>query len=704
MKYLYSLFFLLFISLSSYAQLKSAIILDPEGWSQQVDVARFENIKITIEPKGAFANVELEMEVKPQDYRLHSDQQLELEYFFNLPQGSIIHEAYLWMEGQAVKAQLYERQEAMVIYESYVNRRTDPLIIYKDGNHYEARIYPFIKDENRKFKINFLMPVSITQSAIEIDLPFNLFESHIAASGDVTLTVSESSMWGLPNSFNTLPFTSNGGLSTIKIPHSDVLLGDSRLTFSKISNMDKLYTQETSAGEGYFHLILNDTLVHPKLDSSKYIFVFDIESRANELSRAKLCQILKKEMHQTLSPRSKFKVLYKDINLITDDNNTWINGDSLSIETTMTKIQLSELNIRNNQGTDLKTFLLHASQEMLTENDVNARIMLYSNSFPLGYSYESSAVKDSVIHSIPSGTSFHIADLSMASAFYHSNSGSTMNNNELFTDLANATNGSYHYCLEIKNNWDYITVSDPLTVISDQFSGLRSHKTFEDLAYTGRSLLFDKVTINQNNRNLYIVAGRYFNGMDSVSIKHFYELNGKTYLREVNLKPETITDGLCNKIWAGTFYNNIISSSNSNRTKLEIINKSIEYEVLTDYTAFLALEREDNSSYGENRDEWLINVDSLLSLESYAIKAYPNPFTDHISLDFNLSNETKNKEYSVQVYDISGRLISETKGNSGSNDLLSLTLLSDYTDLPKGIYFIKVRIERNQQNIKILKN
>ena len=133
--------------------------------------------------------------------------------------------------------------------------------------------------------------------------------------------------------------------------------------------------------------------------------------------------------------------------------------------------------------------------------------------------------------------------------------------------------------------------------------------------------------------------------MDSVSIKHFYELNGKTYLREVNLKPETITDGLCNKIWAGTFYNNIISSSNSNRTKLEIINKSIEFEVLTDYTAFLALEREDNSSYGENRDEWLINVNSLLGLESFAIKAYPNPFTDHIFLDFNLSNETKNKEY-----------------------------------------------------------
>jgi hypothetical protein len=97
-------------------------------------------------------------------------------------------------------------------------------------------------------------------------------------------------------------------------------------------------------------------------------------------------------------------------------------------------------------------------------------------------------------------------------------------------------------------------------------------------------------------------------------------------------------------------------------------------------------------------------VDSLLSLESFAIKAYPNPFTDHIFLDFNLSNETKNKEYSVQVYDISGKLISETKGNSGSNDLLSLTLLSDYTDLPKGIYFIKVRIERNQQHIKILKN
>ena len=117
-----------FFCLSTFGQLKSAKVLDPQNWSQYVDEAYFTSTKINVTPQGAFANVEMEFEIG-NDRMLSNGTQYEIEYLFKLPEGSIIHEAYLWMFGVQVKAKLYEKSEAKMIYESYVNRRTDPLII-----------------------------------------------------------------------------------------------------------------------------------------------------------------------------------------------------------------------------------------------------------------------------------------------------------------------------------------------------------------------------------------------------------------------------------------------------------------------------------------------------------------------------------------------------------------------------------------------
>jgi hypothetical protein len=127
------LLLLLLLPLTSHSQYYNdgLKILRPQQSGYKVP-AHFDSIFMTITPNGTYANVDIEFDVSSKNSQMaNGNDSMEIEYKFSLPKGSHIHAAWLWMNHIKVPAELYEKGEAKFIYESLVNRRVDPLIVYK---------------------------------------------------------------------------------------------------------------------------------------------------------------------------------------------------------------------------------------------------------------------------------------------------------------------------------------------------------------------------------------------------------------------------------------------------------------------------------------------------------------------------------------------------------------------------------------------
>jgi hypothetical protein len=704
--YLFLTLSVLCISSVVYGQLHSAIILDPENWSQQVDEALFHNVKMHITPQGAFANIELDMEVKPKSYAISNGQQLEMEYFFSLPKGSIIHEAYLWMEGVKVKAQLYEKSQANMIYESYVNRRTDPLIIYKNNNFYEARIYPFLKDESRRFKICFLVPLEIKNNTPILDLPFNLFGTHFTSSDAVQITMENSEHWGTPKPFgNTTPAIVNG-ISKFAVGGDDLLNHTNKIEFTNQNFTDKLFIQAESNDRGYFQMLIEDTMARKANPKSASILIYHLGESSEKYTSSEVMELLKSKFKANLADGSLFQVFYNSVSPLDPSREGWLTADSATVEQAM-----SELAEQQNVGypnQSLITVLTRARHYALASELEEVDIIIVTNSTQRYYNsvtYYNSIISNLTKPSDKVNLTFSSVNLQYDSPTYNwfGNNG-YIGEGYVLSNLAAQSGGTYLSCLEL-SGWRVTKTSHTLGQLSNFLDlTLLPSNANEGFKYDGNSLLVDVTSLanSYGTNKTYSITGRYLTGIDSLSLTHFYEFDDNLYQRKVLLKPETFNAPLVKKIWAGSYYNNSVSVNNSSTEVSEIVKNSLAYEVLTDYTAFLALESDSiNHSNSENID--LISIDDLQEdAQNINIKAFPNPFRNSLTLDVNLANNTKNKHYKLTIVDMAGRVVYSRSGNSGLNKLLRISV--DETAFWKsGFYIAKLEIGNKTQHIKILK-
>ena len=99
-----------------------------------------------------------------QAVRNDSGQVLEVQLMIPLPPGAMINKAALSMGDSMIEGRVLDEAQARSIYENYVRRMRDPLLLRMAGNNvYEARIFPFNPGETRTFRFAYdevLQPAS----------------------------------------------------------------------------------------------------------------------------------------------------------------------------------------------------------------------------------------------------------------------------------------------------------------------------------------------------------------------------------------------------------------------------------------------------------------------------------------------------------------------------------------------------------------
>jgi hypothetical protein len=129
-----------------------------------------------------------------------------------------------------------------------------------------------------------------------------------------------------------------------------------------------------------------------------------------------------------------------------------------------------------------------------------------------------------------------------------------------------------------------------------------------------------------------------------------------------------VADSLTATFWYGKEILEMESTNNSYSVVNDIIDKSIDQRILSQYTAFLCLEPgmmgeldvvENNRNVidpGMDTGGIIISAEEIDD-QKFEVKAYPNPFTDVVTIEIQLSGESDYKNLQCEVFDLFGKRI-----------------------------------------------
>ncbi len=133
------------------------------------------------------------------------------------------------------------------------------------------------------------------------------------------------------------------------------------------------------------------------------------------------------------------------------------------------------------------------------------------------------------------------------------------------------------------------------------------------------------------------------------------------------------------EIFRGTFFNMIISCADNGYACSGIVSPPVRFG---EFNMFVV--KTDSNGYAPSLTTNILDQ-TVNSINS--ISAYPNPFNNNTTVSF--KNEG-NSPFSLEVFDVSGKLIFMTYTATRVNDLYEVSIRSDLW--PSGVYFVALRI------------
>lgn len=153
---------------------------------------------LVVEPYGGYSEQSLYLEYSDHG-QFSSGQKVEIIHRFELPQGAVINDLWLWMGDSVMQAIMLDTWIARSIYDSIVSMKRDPAFLTKKGNQYELHIYPLDPGSFRKVKINYIVPTRWIAKQAVVELPLSMLKSN---NNDVqpldVLFRVEQNIWGTP--------------------------------------------------------------------------------------------------------------------------------------------------------------------------------------------------------------------------------------------------------------------------------------------------------------------------------------------------------------------------------------------------------------------------------------------------------------------------------------------------------------------------
>ncbi len=683
-------------------------VSDPHGWAW--GQGTIEEALISVRQHGIYVEYGLYLTISAKDVYVEDSTQLEITLDFDLPEEAIVNDLWLWVGDDIMKALCLDKWTASSIYEGIVNRRRDPAILVKEyGTHYKLRIYPVFKNQSRKIKLTYMVPADWHSQSISYSLPHEIISSSNEDISNLKILYWPEVDTGAPTilEYPGTVFTENPDTTNSK---SYILSGinyqrNNTLTLtanSFLQNGTFISSYINEQDDGFYQMVLLPSHFIDVQSSKRVAVIIDYDISKTNLTAASIISNIQNNLLDYLSESDSFNVFFSGLST-KQLSDTWLQATEENVHTLTDYFNQNGLNNYSNLASSIGTTL-----EFIKQNGENSSIILVSSSEQISdYSVANDLIQD-IMSEMEVVTPFHIVDMTNMNFSWHYIGNNSYRGNEYFyINLSRQTSGNYFHPWT-GNSFD--------KNLANAFSGLKGYvKAFDLFTTLNLGFCYNRFNLSDNNI-IYLdkpvmQIGRFKGQFPfEMNLSGEYDNSIFNITREFNEEDINTGDNYLQKIWTGKYIQYLESLDNSNSTIGEIIDLSIQQNLLSLYTAFLALEPNDTlqpcfDCFDESSPMGIEDEISDVPADTL-INAYPNPFNAEVNIRITLQKEFDPSGVSLKIYNILGQEVY----SFDPSDFLNTKILNlrwngknNYGQpVSSGIYLFSLTTPSDRKSLKLI--
>jgi hypothetical protein len=633
-----------------------------------------QDARLVIQPFGSYTKNDLTMTFSSKGMpAFQPNDSLEIRLQFNHIEGSNFTDMFLWIGDSAVQAIIADRAKAKATYENIVKRRQDPALLERvSTNTYKLSIYPMRADSSRKVMLSYFTPGTLSDSNLTTVIPHWILRSSAVVQFNTSVIVRNDSLWKEPvlRANVDIPFTpavdpQYGQVLSAVIP-PNVLVNSPNISVAwKNSAVTLPYFVEKYTGDSsgvYQVSVQPGKLFGLTMMGKKFLFLvnYDSMSGSSAYSRKEIVGDLISVINSQLTPSDSYNVLFSGKNGPIKLRPSWI---AVQKESTAAILNAAKLSPDFLNGFDI-TKLFFTAAEMLKGDKGNIILISSSEEY---WNKLSAANKfaDTLTSLLPPKTQIHIVDNNQWYRYFYVNGKYYFGNQYLYDYLANKTLGSWYFRTIYPGSYDNnsVPLGQMVQLIRGRLNYLDLSVSLQNgITYMKQTLGYPLTSVSVMNtvRQAGLFAGDF-----PMNIEVTGQFEGSLIYKKVTVQQNEVlrTDNSLYSVWASYLISNLRTSAVSQEVKQQISDLSIKYRVLSEYTAFLALEPGQvlcDTCLGQNGGGTVItNIRTKNTApESYDVmQAYPNPFNPSTTLKIRLPENVDASKTTLVIYNTLGQSV-----------------------------------------------
>ncbi|MEL7425725.1 MAG: hypothetical protein AAFN81_22225 [Bacteroidota bacterium] len=685
------------------------------GWEEYLPHGAFTDVDLVVSPQGIYTEIEVFATITAVEEMWSNE--LEIIWQFDLPAQAIVHDSWLWVEDDIIKADMIDYWTALAIYEDIVDRNQDPSFLYMlPDNRYEIRIFPLFYGDSRRIKMSFLIPAQWDEQKVAQDLLLNIFHSTDYSIGEATVAVVVDEAWGYP----TLHLD---GQTTLM---DEIVVGGTGQQLHYLPlGPDNLYAAEEfwiewdtpfngpdqtfvhvyeDSGEQFYQLAYvpdwAQVLQSDEVEK-RPLLLLDYQESKTDLERSEVANFVADQVLLHLNENDGINV-----GVNTSEGVQWLHANWWTVASGDLNAQIQDL-LDLQDASDLEGLLSAAFQRIQEQGDVTRLFLIAAND---DYVYPPIAEEAYTLLSdlIPAELPFQIIDYQNenVSVIYYEDETYSGNGYLYELLLQNLDNGSVTVLrdeslsmTEALTQW--LPAPDAPMGIVDYSVNLENGLCYER---------FDLSTseLNSDNQGVLLQTGKYLGDFPMEIRGAFVTETNDFHSLELTIEPESVGTGdtLMREIWYAQHLTELFGQVSSNADREEIIDLSIQERILTPLTAFLALEPglggEPCIPCLSNDGTVIIDTSEEFDLAEASLTASPNPAVTFTTIRLEHPSGYDSRSLQAGIHDLHGRLIKVLDEPIRTAQYTEWEWLPT-NDVPAGIYMCRLTDGQSESSIRIIR-
>ncbi len=671
-----------------------------------------EEVVISVRPAGIYMEVGLYLTFSADGVSFPPNTQLETEMRFELPENVVVHDLWLWVGQDIMRADILDIWTASSIYNGIVNRRRDPAILYKrSAIDYELRVYPMLPNQTRKVKMTYLVPTEWKSSSVSIPLPANIIRLSRTSPETVYILYWDNESWVNPRvrEHPASEFILNndplfGDFYRAELP-PNVENGSLTLDVDAPLQNGFYVNRLDNDGSGFYQLAVLPSAALDLPTDRKIACLFDYDFSKSTVSIQTVLDAARITLLNELADADSFNLIFTQLSGTLRASDSWFPATSAGIEAAFSAVGSNPIFNFSNLPS-----LLTDGIHFIQENGGDGSLLLISNTDQLRDQAIADVQISQLLAAMDPIVPVHIVDYNNLNILTNTIGGKIFSGNQYFYEkLSEQTSGSF------ENINDYGSLLETVSAVTALAEA--TIDAFDLHAQVDNGFTFARFTLGGLAQSIessegILQVGKYFGDFPiTVQVSGLYQ--GQPYNRETTLAAQAITphDSLLEEVWTGNRIISLEGEPQTDNTIESILDLSIDERVLSIYSAFLALEPSDTVfACTDCQDESGLVVgiedDEVIESDSLFV-AFPNPFNNRTTIKIRLSASfmQQNDDISFKIYNTLGQLVRTfpAESSSGREYQFNWDGVNDHgLEVSSGTYFFVVSSATRRQVLRLL--